>query len=193
MAAVFPSVGVCALVLGVLVLRDRRPLGGHGWVSFAAILLALVPAVRRAARERAGSARRRGRAREAEERSTVRDRELGAVATISNALVRLDDAVAVGRVVADEVARLLDVEFAARRARRRATAREASGSSRAPTAPTWPGGRDVGVDLRNEPSGIASAVFEGAPVQVYDAGSVVPRQRRGSPRPSARRAAPGSR
>src|SRR5690242_6610767 len=45
LAAVFPSIGICACVLGVLVLHDKRPLGNHAWISFAAILLALVPAL----------------------------------------------------------------------------------------------------------------------------------------------------
>src|SRR3954451_4558411 len=44
-ASLFPAIGAVALVLGILVLQDRKPIGGNGWVSFAALLLALVPAV----------------------------------------------------------------------------------------------------------------------------------------------------
>jgi PAS domain S-box-containing protein len=167
-AAVFPSVGVCALVLGVLVLHDRRPLAGHGWGSFAAIVLALVPALVVVLRWSEGAQVVGGaaRAREAEERVTLRDRELSAVSAITNALVRARDAVTIGRVVADEIARMLEVEFVAV-ALVDTDAGEAEGlvaRSDGSDLEWWTGLR---VDL-NEPSGIASAVFEGAAVQVYD-------------------------
>ncbi|HEY6055174.1 MAG TPA: GAF domain-containing protein, partial [Gaiellaceae bacterium] len=74
------------------------------------------------------------------------------------------------RVVADELAGLLGVDFAAV-----ALVDEESGTAEGLVARRhgadldwWPGQR---VDLRKEPSGIASAVFEGGPVQVYDVGA----------------------
>ena len=45
LALVFPCVGVAAIVFGLLVLRDREPIGGSGWPGFAATLVALVPAL----------------------------------------------------------------------------------------------------------------------------------------------------
>jgi PAS domain S-box-containing protein len=175
--AVFPSIGVCALVLGVLVLRDDRPLAGHAWPAFAAILLALGPALvvvlrwEERAQVVAGAERR-----DAEERVTLRDRELGTVAAISNALARAPDQLAIGRVVADEVARLLGVQFAA-------VALVDGDAGRATGLVARVGGidqqwwTDVDLDLA-EPSGIASAAFDAAPLQVYDCAA--------SPRVSAR-------
>ncbi|MGZ4388548.1 MAG: hypothetical protein ACXVZL_04125, partial [Gaiellaceae bacterium] len=88
LAAVFPATAVFALLLGAVVLYDRKPLGSLAWPSFAAILVALIPAAVVVARWRerdrvVGGARL---AREAAERVSLRDRELGALAAISNAL-----------------------------------------------------------------------------------------------------------
>jgi GAF domain-containing protein len=170
-AAVFPAVGAGALLLGVLVLRDDRPLAGHGWGAFAAILLALAPALvvvlRR--RERGQVVAGPGHAREAERPTSLSDRELAATTAIKNALAGTQDAVEVGRVVADEIAALLDVDFTAIALldEQGATASGLVARCAGADLAWW---ADVDVDLRNEPSGIASAVFEGAPVQVYDAG-----------------------
>ena len=43
LAAAFAAVAVLAAVEAALVLADRRPLGDHVWVAFAATLVALVP------------------------------------------------------------------------------------------------------------------------------------------------------
>jgi PAS domain S-box-containing protein len=168
-AAVYPAIGICALLLAVLVLRDRRPLGGHAWVSFAGILLALVPALVVVLHwpERSRLIAGVGRPRSAEDRAAVRDRELGAVAAISNAIARAPDALTVGRVVADEVGRLMEVEFTGVVLVDQEAGRADGLVARSDGADVdwW---FEVGVDLRNEPSGIASAVFDAAPVQVYD-------------------------
>lgn len=170
LTAVFPAVAACALVLGVLVLRDGRPLGNEPWLSFAAILVALVPALAFAARWRdsADLLGGVGRAREAEERISLREREIGAVAAISNALARAEDESAAGRIVADEVGRMLGVEFSAVALvdPDGGTARGLVARSGGADLDWW---RSMSVDLRTEPSGIASAVFEAAPVAVYDA------------------------
>ena len=81
LALVFPCVGIAAIVFGLLVLRDREPIGGSGWPGFAATLLALVPARRpvravprpHAAAHRAGPRTRRGP-------SARRDHDRGGVA-----------------------------------------------------------------------------------------------------------------
>src|SRR3954453_5405864 len=96
-ASLFPAIGAVALVLGILVLQDRKPIGGNGWVALGALLLALAAAVGVVPRgvvvvlrwdERGQFVGGITRAREAEERVTLRDRELGTVAAITNALVR---------------------------------------------------------------------------------------------------------
>ena len=62
----------------MLVLHDRRPLGGHLWASFAASLAALLPAVLLLARwrDRAFVVGGIGRTLEVEERLVHRDHEL---------------------------------------------------------------------------------------------------------------------
>jgi PAS domain S-box-containing protein len=170
-AAVFPAVGACALVLGLLVLRDHRPLAGHGWGAFAAILLALAPAVAVVLRggERGELVSGAGLTREAEQRTSPPDREPATVTTIKDALAGIEDAVEAGRVVADEIAALLDVDFTAIALldEQGATASGLVARRDGADLAWW---ADVDVDLRKEPSGIASAAFEGTPVQVYDAG-----------------------
>ena len=166
---VFPAVGIAGLVLGLLVVLDPEPLAGHEWWSFAAILVALVPGAVVLVRRGRGILAVGGihTMREAEARVTARDRELGAVASISNALARTHDALTLGRVVADEVARLVEVEFVAL-ALVDESGNHATGlvARRDEADLDW--WRELRVDLRNEPSGIASAVFEATPVQVYD-------------------------
>ena len=82
---IFPTLAFTAAVLAILVVVDQRPLGGHLWLSFAAIVVALVPANLLLARwsERGMLTNRVRRVREAEELVSIRDRELGAVAEIS--------------------------------------------------------------------------------------------------------------
>ena len=77
---IFPTLAFTAAVLAALVVVDRRPLGGHLWVAFAAIVVALVPANLLLARwsERGMLTNRARRVREAEELVSIRDRELGA-------------------------------------------------------------------------------------------------------------------
>src|SRR5581483_1530880 len=79
--AIFPALAFSATVLGILVLEDKRPLGGHLWVAFVAVLAAILPALFLLSRwsERGLLASRVRRAREAEELVSMRDRELGAV------------------------------------------------------------------------------------------------------------------
>ena len=111
-----------------------------------------------------------GRTRDAEARVSIRDRELEAVADISNALARARTPVDAARPLVRQVTALLGVGFAG-------VVVVGEGGDDATgiyaelngvVAPWWD---EVQVDLRNEPSGIASAVFDAAPVTVYDIGS----------------------
>ena len=166
---VFPGVAAAAAIFGVLVLRERRAVVGHVWLSLLAIVLAIVPAVLLLLRwrERSLMAGGVGRTLAAEERVSVRDRELEAVAAISDELVRARDEVDVARPLVRHVARLLDVGFAAvtlvDEAATTATGLYAESEER--PADWW---REISVDLESEPSGIANAVSDGAPVAVYD-------------------------
>jgi PAS domain S-box-containing protein len=164
-AATFPGIALAAALVGVLVLVEREPLGGHVWVSFAAILAVLVPAVVFLVAERRRDA---APALLAAEPQTLRAAELETVTRLSQTLARTDDPLTIARLLLDEVIALLRVDTAAvlvvdddGRTARFLVARE--GGTDLPWAP---GHR---IDLEATPSGIASAVFEAAPVTVYDA------------------------
>jgi PAS domain S-box-containing protein len=169
LALVFPAVSIAAAIFGVLVVREERPVGGHVWLSFAAILVALVPAalLLMRGRERSALAAGMGRTIAAEERVSMRDRELEAVTALSAQLVRAHRELDVAKLLVRQVMELLDVGFAS------VTLVDASGdTARGMYAERngepfewW---SSVTVDLRHEPSGIASAVFDAAPVTVYD-------------------------
>jgi len=169
---VFPGIAVAAGIFGVLVVHERRPFGGHTWFSFAASLVALAPAALLLARwrDRALVVGGIGRTREAEARVSVRDREIEAVAEITNALARARTPAEAARPLVRQVTGLLGVGFAG-------VVVVADGGDEATgvyaelngePAAWW---EEARIDLRNEPSGIASAVFDAAPVTVYDIAS----------------------
>jgi PAS domain S-box-containing protein len=169
---VFPGFAMASGIFGALVLRERKPFGGHIWLSFAAVLLALLPALLLLARwrDRAFVVGGIGRTKEAEERVSTRDRELGAVAELSNALGRAHDLVGVARPLVRQVTSVLGVGFAGVAV---VTGDSDYGNGvyaelNGEMVEWWAG---LSVDLRNEPSGIASAVFDASPVTVYDVGS----------------------
>src|SRR5215203_5000872 len=168
--AVFPAIGAAAAILGLLVIVDREPIGGHVWLSFAAILIAILPALLFLAPwgERVLLVGGSQRVRDAEARMSLRDRELEAVAAMSNALARAHDVEEAARPLIRRVRELLGVEFSGV-----VVVDEAATTASGVVAdldgeePEW--WRDLRLDLRSEPSGIASAVFDAAPVSVYDA------------------------
>jgi len=160
-ALVFPAVAVAGVILAVLVARDQRAVGGHVWTSLAAVLIALVPAalVLGRWRERAFVAGGLGRTLEAEQRVSIRDRELEAVTSLSVELVRAHDELAAARPLVRQVAELLDVGFAAVTlvSDDGRTAAGVYGESNGREVDWW---RSVTVDLANETSGIGNAVAE---------------------------------
>jgi PAS domain S-box-containing protein len=169
LAAIFPAIGIPALIFGAVVLHDRSPIGGHVWPPFIAIVVALLPALvfLRRWSEPAGVVMSGARAREAEELASVRDRELDAVARLVNALARVQAPEDAARTLLDEVESLLGTEF-------NALALINQDEDEASGLVARSGGRDLDwwaemrVHLHNEPSGIASAYFDAAPVAVYD-------------------------
>ncbi len=169
LALIFPGIGIPAAIFGAVVLDDRSPVGGHVWPSLAATLVALVPALifLRRWSDPARVVLSGPRAREAEQLVSVRDRELASVATLANSLSRTQDSVEAARVLLDEVASLLRVEFTAL-ALVSDDEDEAIGLLARSGGEDLPWFSEVRVHLHNEPSGIASAYFEAAPVAVYD-------------------------
>jgi PAS domain S-box-containing protein len=169
LAAIFPAIGIPALIFGAVVLYDRSPIGGHVWPPFAAMVVALLPALvfLRRWSEPAGVVMSGARAREAEQLASARDRELDAVARLVNALARVQAPAEAARTLLDEVESLLGTEF-------NALALINQDEDEATGLLARSGGRDLGwwremrVHLHNEPSGIASAFFDAVPVAVYD-------------------------
>ena len=113
---------------------------------------------------------------------------LGSVPSLSSRLARADDPEAIAGVLLDEVVALLEVEFAAV-ALIGEDGKEARGlSARGEAAePDWWAG--VRLDLENEPSAIASAAFEAAPLAIYDVESSPRVNRRLADRVGAKSAA----
>ena len=109
----------------------------------------------------------RGRGREALQRAAMRERELESLEAISAAIARAGDAESVARVLLDEIGTLFRVEFVALALvdDRLSEARGLLARRNGEDFEYW---RGLRFDLRREPSGIASAVFEVAPVTVYD-------------------------
>ena len=167
-ALVYVGVAAAGATFAALVVHDRRSIGGLVWVALAATVAATLPGlvlvVRGRGRAAAGGL---GRALAAEERSTNTRLELEAVARISTSLGRAQSAADVARPLCREVAELLRVGFAGvvvvDEARTRASG--VYGELHGGKAEWWD---DLTIDLRNEPSGIASAVFDAAPVAVFD-------------------------
>jgi PAS domain S-box-containing protein len=163
---VFPLLAVAAAILGADQLVERDPFGNI-WVSFAAIVVATLPAV--GVLLRGGTVLGLGRARKAERRASSRERQLAALETISRKLASADDAEAIARALLDEIAELMEVEFVGL-----ALVDDEAGQAQGLLArregqdfDLW---RSVRFDLAREASGIATAVFEGAPVSFSDAG-----------------------
>ena len=168
-ALVFPLTAFVAGLLGVLVLIEREPLGGHLWLTFAAACAGFAPAILflSGLGDRAFLAGGVRRAREAQTLVSLRDRELGGLATIAAALTGARDLEGAALPLVDEVRGLLGVEFAAVAVvdedRRYATGIVASCEDL--DVSWW---RYLRLDLRHEPSILATVVYDAAPVTVYD-------------------------
>ena len=153
LALVFPCGGIAALALGLLLLADPQPLGGHAWLAFAAILVAFAPAVAYFARWRDRSAWLTAPApRDAEERNGLR----GADTLHAVAATLIERAVTTVRV---EFGALMLVEPGETYAR---------GVLALDEGQPVPWFTDVRLDLEREPSGVASAYHDAAAFAVYD-------------------------
>jgi PAS domain S-box-containing protein len=95
------------------------------------------------------------------------DSQLTAIASLSSALARARDEQTVARTLLEECSSLLEVDFAGLVLvdEERKGASGLLALARSGDTEWW---RDVSLDFEQEPSGIASAVFEGRPVVVSD-------------------------
>lgn len=152
LALAFPCGGAAAVVFGLLVFRDQEPVGGSGWPGLAAILVALVPALvlfarfgeRKLPATRLGSVRATGRLQHAETIVDASRQLVDLAASVARtefaALVLIDDG-------GDEAHGVVAID-------------------RGVEVAWFP---DTRIDLRNEPSGVASAYHDAAAFAVYDA------------------------
>jgi PAS domain S-box-containing protein len=167
LALVFPFGGAACAIVGALVLVEQEPLAGNAWVSFAAILLALVPGLVFFARagDRAIFLAAPRLAREAAERTVAEERLRERVTAFTTELARRSDEESVARLLLEYVVDLLPVEFASLSL---IEGREAKGLLARLGQEELAWWRELRLDLESEPSAIASAAFEAAPFTVYD-------------------------
>ena len=171
-ALVFPCVGLAAAVVGVETLVTREALAGAALISLLGILLAALPLLVVARNWRDLSLLVTGprRAREAEQHSSHRDRELAGVGRLSHRLLDADGPDGIARVLLDELAELFELDVAN-------LALVEDDGRRARVVSARDGGQDnerlIGqsVSLDQEASGISTVVREGAAFAVYDAES----------------------
>jgi NtrC-family two-component system sensor histidine kinase KinB len=107
---------------------------------------------------------------EGDSRPAPGDPQLTAIASLSSSLVRAKDKQAVARTLIDTCFSLLGADFAAV-ALVSEDARSATGLLAMTSDGEVDWWTDVALDFESEPSGIASAVFEGGPVVIYDVAS----------------------
>ncbi|MFY9580160.1 MAG: GAF domain-containing protein [Gaiellaceae bacterium] len=166
----FPSLAVVAAPYGTELAVHRTPLPGGVWPTFAVALALLAPPLLVLARwrERAVVATGGVRVREAVQTSTVRDRELESMAETSSELAAARDAEAVARLLLVQVEGLVGVDVSAL-VLVADDGRTARGCLLRKDGRELDWFREFQSDLEQEPSGIASAVVEGAPFTVFDA------------------------
>ena len=110
------------------------------------------------------------RTRQAEELVSMRDNEVEALADLSVALARAPDLETAALPLVEKVQSLLDVELAGVFViDPECTFATGVRARLGPEDLAW--WRETRLDLHNEPSGVASAVFGAAPIAIYDVGS----------------------
>ncbi|MEO5575601.1 MAG: GAF domain-containing protein [Gaiellaceae bacterium] len=169
-ALVFPFLGLTAAILGVGIAIQRDPLAGNALLSLPAIVLGAIPLVSIARNwgERDLLVAGVRRAREAEQRSTLRDRELASVGRLLHRLLDASEPDDVATLLLDELAEVFDLDLT------NLALIEDEGRVAVLVA-AREGGTDhtalLGqrIELDRESSGISAVVREGTAFAVYDA------------------------
>jgi PAS domain S-box-containing protein len=171
-ALMFPCIGVAAAFLGVLVLVEPEPVEGHTFLVLIPIAIAYLPPLAFLADwpQRREALFGASRARQAEELSSERERELEAITGLSRALVAAADPDEIGRLLVEKTLAVLRVDLASLAlVEESGTSVRFSESLRGGERLDWLIG--TAMDLTAEPSGIASAVATGEAFAVADAPS----------------------
>lgn len=165
LAAMFACVAGAAVLLGVLVVIRGEPLESHLWLSFGATLVALLPGIALFARRPLLDPER---LRESEERRSELDRELASVKTLSAGLVGAATPAEVALTLIKGATSALRVDVGGLwLVNEEETEAEGVLLQVRDVDAEWFRGKRL--NLRDEPSGAASAVFEAAPFAIYDA------------------------
>jgi GAF domain-containing protein/anti-sigma regulatory factor (Ser/Thr protein kinase) len=169
-ALVFPCVGLGAAILGLEVLVDGEPLAGNALVSFGAIVLTAFPllVVARSWEDRQLLVSGVRRAREAEQHSSLRDRELAGIDRLAHRLLDSDDEEQIARLLLDELAELFGLDLANLALVNDGVARVVASRERGADREQLIGQT---VSLDDEASGVGTVVREGVAFPVFDAAS----------------------
>ena len=188
LALVFPAGGIAALIFGLALLAEPEPPGGNGWLGLVAILFAAVPVAVYFARrnERALVLTGSRLARQAEHDRSLQERRRATLTEFAGRLGRARDAEGVGTLLVEAAVDLLECDFASLAVVEDDHADGLVARLDGDDVAWW---RDVHLDLREEPSAIASTAFEAAPLVVYDVVSSPAVNRKLADRVGARSAA----
>ena len=167
LALFFPCVGVAAALVGVIVLRNRDAIG-NPWLTLIAIALAAVPPFVFLLRwpDRALLLSGSRRALEAERRTGAAEERREALKSFADALGATRDASGVGRLLAQRATAMLGTEFAAVWLVEGDAARGLVALLRGQEQSWF---EEASLDLRSEPSAVASVAFDASPLVIYDA------------------------
>ena len=167
---VFPAIGLAAAASGFVLVADPDPFPGGVWLTLVATIVTAVPAVLALIRwrERAVIATGGMRVREAEALGSLGGRELESMAAVTSALGRTDDPGVLAASLLEQIEALIGAELACLMLvdDDSRTASGLIGRVQGRALDWFPEAR---IDLVNEPSGVATAVFESTPFAVYDA------------------------
>jgi two-component system phosphate regulon sensor histidine kinase PhoR len=156
----FPMFGLVATAYGIGLAIDRDTPPGGVWLTLGITAVAAVPVVLALVRRHEAKTLASG----------SRGRELESMAAITSALGRTDDAEVVARALLEQVEELVGAELACLVLVDQ-DGREGIGLVGRVDGRELEWFPDVRIELENEPSGVATAAYEGSPFAVYDAGT----------------------
>jgi PAS domain S-box-containing protein len=167
LALVFPCGAIATAVLGAIVLVEGEPLVGNAWLALPPIGVGFLPGIAFLVRWRD-----RGRmilgsrlARGAQQDTSDRERGRQSLHAFTTALARAEGVDEIASLLVDETLALVDIDFAGLALIEETEARGVLGRTRREDVPLY---AQVRFDLASEPSAVASAAFEAAPIVIYD-------------------------